>query len=175
MLPAEIRRRCGAQDVAGRQDEDPQGEGGAVEEQGQRSSQRLCPVHGCWSHGQERYIAHSPLIICTSSNLFFVSCSELPVKHEISLFHRDAYTHCLLLCVHWQTERNICSTMDGWHRLVWRALYSTRDPWGWFAFCAPPGLVSDTGREESPLISLKKSNATPVKPHEGTARHDLWA
>uniref|UniRef100_A0A4W6E3M6 Supervillin d n=1 Tax=Lates calcarifer TaxID=8187 RepID=A0A4W6E3M6_LATCA len=31
---------------------------------------------------------------------------------------------------------------------------------------AKRGLVSDTGKEESPLISLKKSNATPVKPHE---------
>lgn len=33
------------------------------------------------------------------------------------------------------------------------------------------GLVSDTGKEESPLISLKKSNATPVKPLEGTVQH----
>ncbi|XP_041829593.1 supervillin [Melanotaenia boesemani] len=32
---------------------------------------------------------------------------------------------------------------------------------------AKRGLVSDTGKEESPIISLKKSNATPVKPHEG--------
>ncbi|TMS22115.1 Supervillin [Larimichthys crocea] len=31
---------------------------------------------------------------------------------------------------------------------------------------AKRGLVSDTGKEESPLITLKKSNATPVKPHE---------
>ncbi|XP_035525445.1 supervillin [Morone saxatilis] len=31
---------------------------------------------------------------------------------------------------------------------------------------AKRGLVSDTGKEESPLIFLKKSNATPVKPHE---------
>lgn len=31
---------------------------------------------------------------------------------------------------------------------------------------AKRGLVTDTGKEESPLISLKKSNATPVKPHE---------
>ncbi|KAF7666598.1 hypothetical protein LDENG_00100350 [Lucifuga dentata] len=31
---------------------------------------------------------------------------------------------------------------------------------------AKRGLVSDTGKEESPLISLKKSNATPVKPHK---------
>ncbi|XP_058476904.1 supervillin [Solea solea] len=31
---------------------------------------------------------------------------------------------------------------------------------------AKRGLVSDTGKEESPLQSLKKSNATPVKPHE---------
>lgn len=29
-----------------------------------------------------------------------------------------------------------------------------------------PGLVSDA-EKESPLISLKRSNATPVKPHEG--------
>ncbi|XP_040922831.1 supervillin [Toxotes jaculatrix] len=32
---------------------------------------------------------------------------------------------------------------------------------------AKRGLVSDTAKEESPLISLKRSNATPVKPHEG--------
>uniref|UniRef100_A0A668ADF5 Supervillin d n=1 Tax=Myripristis murdjan TaxID=586833 RepID=A0A668ADF5_9TELE len=31
---------------------------------------------------------------------------------------------------------------------------------------AKRGLVSDTGREESPVIHLKKSSATPVKPHE---------
>lgn len=31
---------------------------------------------------------------------------------------------------------------------------------------AKRGLVTDTGKEESPLISLKKSNATPVKPLE---------
>uniref|UniRef100_A0A8C6SM77 Supervillin d n=1 Tax=Neogobius melanostomus TaxID=47308 RepID=A0A8C6SM77_9GOBI len=31
---------------------------------------------------------------------------------------------------------------------------------------AKRGLVTDTGKEESPLFSLKKSNATPVKPHE---------
>nr|XP_046232805.1 supervillin [Scatophagus argus] len=31
---------------------------------------------------------------------------------------------------------------------------------------AKRGLVSDTGKEESPLIALKKANATPVKPHE---------
>ncbi|XP_029977773.1 supervillin isoform X2 [Sphaeramia orbicularis] len=31
---------------------------------------------------------------------------------------------------------------------------------------AKRGLVTDTGKEESPLIALKKSNATPVKPHE---------
>ncbi|XP_076616149.1 supervillin [Chaetodon auriga] len=31
---------------------------------------------------------------------------------------------------------------------------------------AKRGLVSDTGKEESPLISLRKCNATPVKPHE---------
>lgn len=38
--PAEIGRRCQCnQDVSGRQDEDPQGQGGAVEGQRQRSSQ----------------------------------------------------------------------------------------------------------------------------------------
>uniref|UniRef100_A0A3Q3EP59 Supervillin d n=1 Tax=Labrus bergylta TaxID=56723 RepID=A0A3Q3EP59_9LABR len=31
---------------------------------------------------------------------------------------------------------------------------------------AKRGLVLDTGKEESPLIALKKCNATPVKPHE---------
>ncbi|CAK6971028.1 supervillin [Scomber scombrus] len=31
---------------------------------------------------------------------------------------------------------------------------------------AKRGLVTDTGKEESPLTFLKKSNATPVKPHE---------
>ncbi|XP_033467237.1 supervillin [Epinephelus lanceolatus] len=31
---------------------------------------------------------------------------------------------------------------------------------------AKRGLVTDTGKDESPLIALKKSNATPVKPHE---------
>ncbi|KAM6963474.1 supervillin-like [Tautogolabrus adspersus] len=31
---------------------------------------------------------------------------------------------------------------------------------------AKRGLVSDMGKEESPLIALKKCNATPVKPHE---------
>ncbi|CAJ1081059.1 supervillin isoform X1 [Xyrichtys novacula] len=31
---------------------------------------------------------------------------------------------------------------------------------------AKRGLVSDTGKEESPLIALRKCNATPVKPHE---------
>ncbi|CAG5906504.1 unnamed protein product [Menidia menidia] len=31
---------------------------------------------------------------------------------------------------------------------------------------AKKGLVSDTGKEESPIVSLKKSHATPVKPHE---------
>ncbi|KAK7919601.1 hypothetical protein WMY93_010885 [Mugilogobius chulae] len=31
---------------------------------------------------------------------------------------------------------------------------------------AKKGLVTDTDKQESPLISLKKSNATPVKPHE---------
>ncbi|XP_034564247.1 LOW QUALITY PROTEIN: supervillin [Notolabrus celidotus] len=31
---------------------------------------------------------------------------------------------------------------------------------------AKRGLMSDTGKEESPLIALKKCNATPVKPHE---------
>lgn len=31
---------------------------------------------------------------------------------------------------------------------------------------AKRGLVSDTGKEESPLISLKRSNSTPKKPHE---------
>ncbi|XP_041671326.1 supervillin isoform X2 [Cheilinus undulatus] len=31
---------------------------------------------------------------------------------------------------------------------------------------AKRGLVSDTGKEESPLIALKKCNATPIKPHE---------
>ncbi|XP_069011681.1 supervillin isoform X1 [Embiotoca jacksoni] len=31
---------------------------------------------------------------------------------------------------------------------------------------AKRGLVSDAGKEESPIISLKKSNSTPVKPHE---------
>lgn len=31
---------------------------------------------------------------------------------------------------------------------------------------AKRGLVTDTGKDESPLIALKRSNATPVKPHE---------
>ncbi|XP_072312819.1 supervillin [Eucyclogobius newberryi] len=31
---------------------------------------------------------------------------------------------------------------------------------------AKKGLVTETGKEESPPVSLKKSNATPVKPHE---------
>ncbi|KAM7381634.1 hypothetical protein PAMA_012468 [Pampus argenteus] len=31
---------------------------------------------------------------------------------------------------------------------------------------AKRGLVTETGKEESPLLALKKSNATPVKPHE---------
>uniref|UniRef100_A0A674MLJ7 Supervillin d n=1 Tax=Takifugu rubripes TaxID=31033 RepID=A0A674MLJ7_TAKRU len=31
---------------------------------------------------------------------------------------------------------------------------------------AKKGLVSDSGKEESPLVSLKRSAATPVKPHE---------
>ncbi|KAI3365268.1 hypothetical protein L3Q82_010361, partial [Scortum barcoo] len=35
---------------------------------------------------------------------------------------------------------------------------------------AKRGLVSDTGKEESPLIFLKKSHATPVKPHEGVSK-----
>uniref|UniRef100_A0A3B4B2D0 HP domain-containing protein n=1 Tax=Periophthalmus magnuspinnatus TaxID=409849 RepID=A0A3B4B2D0_9GOBI len=34
-------------------------------------------------------------------------------------------------------------------------------------------LVTDTGKEESPLISLKKSNATPVKPLEISTRSDM--
>ncbi|XP_042363517.1 supervillin [Plectropomus leopardus] len=39
---------------------------------------------------------------------------------------------------------------------------------------AKRGLVTDTGREESPLIALKKSHATPVKPHEGiSSRSDV--
>lgn len=39
---------------------------------------------------------------------------------------------------------------------------------------AKKGLVSDTGKEESPLISLKKSNATPVKPlEEISSRTDI--
>lgn len=39
------------------------------------------------------------------------------------------------------------------------------------AVCVPPGLVSDTGKEESPLVSLKKSNVTPVKPLEGSTHN----
>ncbi|KAM7370803.1 hypothetical protein PAMP_010323 [Pampus punctatissimus] len=31
---------------------------------------------------------------------------------------------------------------------------------------AKRGLVTETGKEDSPLLALKKSNATPVKPHE---------
>uniref|UniRef100_A0A3B4B1U4 HP domain-containing protein n=1 Tax=Periophthalmus magnuspinnatus TaxID=409849 RepID=A0A3B4B1U4_9GOBI len=39
---------------------------------------------------------------------------------------------------------------------------------------AKRGLVTDTGKEESPLISLKKSNATPVKPlEEISTRSDM--
>lgn len=39
---------------------------------------------------------------------------------------------------------------------------------------AKKGLVTDTGKEESPLISLKKSNATPVKPvEEISTRSDI--
>lgn len=33
--------------------------------------------------------------------------------------------------------------------------------------CLPAGLVTETGKEESTVIPLKKCNATPVKPLEG--------
>ncbi|XP_061565341.1 supervillin isoform X1 [Cololabis saira] len=39
---------------------------------------------------------------------------------------------------------------------------------------AKRGLVSETGKEESPIISFKKSNATPAKPHEEiSSRSDI--
>lgn len=56
MNPTEVQRGPGAQDVPGRKDEDPQRERGAVEEQRQRSRQRLHPVHRGWTHGQKRLV-----------------------------------------------------------------------------------------------------------------------
>lgn len=50
-LVTEVRSGPGSQDVLSGQDEDPEGERGAVEKQRQRSSQRLGSVHRSWTHG----------------------------------------------------------------------------------------------------------------------------
>lgn len=80
-LPTEVRRRCGAQNVAGRKDEDSQGEGGAVEEQRQRRGEWFDPVHSGWTHGQERWL-FTVLLLAWISSSFPIGTSHPPLHTE---------------------------------------------------------------------------------------------